>query len=92
MSKRINFHTTLQLRTPRVLADAVADVAARQLVTPSEFATQALIDKLACMGVQLRSMPPAHCGDDRQVDHAAARRQTGVAMTRGVATKALRDC
>jgi hypothetical protein len=34
----------------RVLADAVADVAARQLVTPSEFARQALLDKLATMG------------------------------------------
>jgi len=67
MSKRINFHTTLQLRTPRVLADAIADVAARQFVTPSEFARQALLDKLASMGVELRSIgarPEEHNASD----------------------------
>jgi hypothetical protein len=57
--KRINYHTTLILRTPRVLAEAVADVAARQLVTPSEFAQQPLLDKLSQLGIELRSLPPA---------------------------------
>ena len=33
-------------------------MAARQFVTPSEFARQALLDKLSQLGIELRSLPP----------------------------------
>ena len=63
MPKKTNYQTTLILRTPRVLADAVADVAARQFMTPSEFTRQALLDRLLQFGITLRSLPSAQGGD-----------------------------